>query len=118
MEPITATPSVPPTWRVVSLTAEPTPAFASGRAFMMDAVAGADVSPSPPPRKIIWPAIWRYAVSAPTVDVQANPTAIEARPAATTNRGPAPAAMRAPATDAVAVAIANGANRAPASSGE
>jgi hypothetical protein len=26
-EPITATPSVPPSWRVLSFTAEPTPAF-------------------------------------------------------------------------------------------
>ena len=47
MLPITATPSAPPTWRVVSLIAEPTPARALGTALMIDAVAGAIVSPMP-----------------------------------------------------------------------
>ena len=44
---MTATPSAPPTWRVVSLTAEPTPAFARGSEPMIDSVAGAMTSPMP-----------------------------------------------------------------------
>ena len=42
-----ATPSVPPSSRVVSLTAEPTPAFSCGSEPMIASVAGAVVSPSP-----------------------------------------------------------------------
>ena len=45
--PMIATPSAPPTWRVVSLTADPTPAFARGTELMIDSVAGAIVSPMP-----------------------------------------------------------------------
>ncbi len=48
-EPMIATPSAPPTCRVVSLTAEPTPAFASGNEPMTDSVAGAIVSAIPTP---------------------------------------------------------------------
>ena len=57
MEKNTATPSVPPTRLVVSLTAEPTPAFAGARASMIDAVEGALVKPSPPPISTICAAI-------------------------------------------------------------
>src|SRR5437879_13192734 len=117
-EPITATPSVPPTCRVVSLTAEPTPALAGGSASMIDAVDGALVSPRPPPSSTICAAISAYPVLAPTAAVQAKPTAIEARPPATTVLVPSSPAARAPSTDAAAVAIANGARRAPASNGE
>ena len=39
--PTIATPSAPPIWRVVSFTAEPTPALASGSDPMIDSVAGA-----------------------------------------------------------------------------
>src|ERR671920_653871 len=45
IEPITATPSAPPTWRVTSLIAEPTPALASGTALMTESVAGAIAAP-------------------------------------------------------------------------
>ena len=41
MLPNTAMPSAPPSSRVVSLTAEPTPALAIGTAFMIPLVAGA-----------------------------------------------------------------------------
>ena len=51
--PSTATPRAPPTSRVVSLTAEPTPACAGGREPMMDSVAGAMVSPMPAASTII-----------------------------------------------------------------
>src|SRR3954451_20333804 len=43
-------PIAPPVWRVVSLTADPTPAFPSGSEPMIDSVAGAIVSPTPSPR--------------------------------------------------------------------
>jgi hypothetical protein len=46
-DPITATPTAPPISRVVSLTAEPTPAWAGGREPMIDSVAGAMASPMP-----------------------------------------------------------------------
>ena len=42
--PTIATPSAPPTWRVVSFTAEPTPASARGSEPMIDSVAGAITS--------------------------------------------------------------------------
>ena len=45
IEPITATPSAPPTWRVTSLMAEPTPALLSGTAPMTESVAGAIAAP-------------------------------------------------------------------------
>src|SRR6476659_215231 len=49
MLPMTAMPIAPPVWRVVSLTAEPTPALPSGSEPMIDSVAGAVVSPTPTP---------------------------------------------------------------------
>src|SRR5829696_6037599 len=45
IEPMTATPSAPPTWRVTSLIAEPTPALASGTALITESVAGAIAAP-------------------------------------------------------------------------
>jgi hypothetical protein len=59
MLPITATPRVPPRMRVASLMAEPTPAFASGTAPMIDSVAGAPVRPMPDPMSTMDPAIVR-----------------------------------------------------------
>ena len=47
--PSTATPSVPPSSRVASLTAEPMPAFAAGTTPMIASVAGALVRPRPEP---------------------------------------------------------------------
>ncbi len=47
--PITATASVPPSSRVESLTADPTPASRREIAPMMDSVAGAEVRPMPSP---------------------------------------------------------------------
>ena len=49
IEPSTATPRAPPTWRVVSLTAEPTPARSFGTAPMIDSVTGETVIPMPIP---------------------------------------------------------------------
>ena len=42
-----ATPRAPPIWRVVSLTAEPTPAFSRGSEPITDSVAGAITMPMP-----------------------------------------------------------------------
>ena len=46
-EPVSATPRAPPTNRVVSLTAEPTPAWVRGSEPMIDSVAGAMAKPIP-----------------------------------------------------------------------
>ncbi len=46
---MTATPTAPPVWRVVSLTAEPTPARLGGSDPMIDSVTGAAVMPIPRP---------------------------------------------------------------------
>ena len=46
-DPTMATPSVPPTSRVMSLTAEPAPAFPAGSAPMIASVAGPVVNASP-----------------------------------------------------------------------
>ena len=55
---MTATPSAPPTWRVVSFTAEPTPALPSGNEPMIDSVAGAIVSAMP-----LAISVWRQMMS-------------------------------------------------------
>jgi len=47
IEPRIATPITPPISRVVSLTAEPTPACSGGSAPMIDSVDGAIASPMP-----------------------------------------------------------------------
>ena len=51
--PITATPRVPPSSRVASLTADPTPAWRVEIAPMIDSVAGAEVRPMPMPKSTI-----------------------------------------------------------------
>ena len=55
--PIIATPRVPPSSRVASFTAEPTPAFALGTTSMIASVAGALVNPIPVPKRTICAAI-------------------------------------------------------------
>ena len=54
-EPSTATPTAPPTWRVVSLTAEPTPALARGSEPMIESVAGARMFAIPRPSSMLMP---------------------------------------------------------------
>lgn len=58
MLPAMATPRVPPSSRVVSLTAEPTPALSTDSDPMIASVAGEKVRPRPPPSSSIWVAIW------------------------------------------------------------
>ena len=56
--PTIATPNAPPIWRVVSFTAEPTPALASGNEPMIDSVAGAIVSAMPKASSIMRHITW------------------------------------------------------------
>ena len=53
--PSSATPTAPPTWRVVSLTADPTPAFERGSDPMIDSVAGAMTFAIPTPSRTATP---------------------------------------------------------------
>ena len=71
-----ATPSVPPSSRVVSLTAEPTPAFSAGNDPMIASVAGAITMPSPPAMKPIEMTIIQYGTSTAKLALRTNPTAI------------------------------------------
>src|SRR2546422_7035970 len=66
MLPITATPSAPPVCRVVSLTAEPTPALPGGNEPMIDSVAGAAVNPMPAPNNS------RTRIPQPTNDMRSE----------------------------------------------
>lgn len=115
MLPSTATPRVPPTSRVVSFTAEPTPAFAGGSDAMIDSVAGATAEPSPNPIRIIAVAITEYGVEASFVAAIANPAAIRVSPAATTSFVPTRRSILGDVTAATTIANANGRVRTPAS---
>ena len=53
MLPMTATPSAAPTSRLVSFTAEPTPALSRGSEPMIDSVDGASARPMPLPSSSI-----------------------------------------------------------------
>jgi len=86
-EPMTATPSAPPTWRVTSLIADPTPALASGTALMTDAVAGAIAKPI----ERASPNVTRQSSGAAMSGVHAR---LVLRTAATPNRPPAMTRVR------------------------
>ena len=64
MLPRIATPRAPPIWRVVSLTADPTPALASGSEPMIELVAGVITMPSPVPSRARTAATSQYDESA------------------------------------------------------
>src|SRR3981189_3367716 len=113
--PTIATPSVPPNSRVLSLTAEPTPALSALSDPMIASVAGAVASPSPPPRSTICTAISRYEVSALVVAAQARPAAKIASPPATTTVVPIRSTTRGPRIDATPMEIATGSSRTPVS---
>ena len=84
-----ATPSAPPTWRVVSFIAEPTPAFASGSEPMIDSVAGVIASDMPVPRTMIASSTWGYAdVDRGVVDMNHSPAPTVAMPATTSTLFP------------------------------
>ena len=113
--PTIATPRVPPSSRVVSLTAEPTPALSADNEPMIDSVAGAVVRPRPPPSISICVAISRYGVAASAVDAHARPAAKMARPATTTAVVPIRSTIRGPTMLATAIEMATGSSRTPVS---
>src|SRR4051794_25684704 len=86
--PTTATPSVPPSSRVVSLTAEPTPARSGGNEPMIDSVAGAVTRPSPPPIPSMATTTTRYGELAAVTAATRKPEAIKPSPAPTTRFEP------------------------------
>ena len=95
--PMMATPSVPPSSRAVSLTAEPTPALPADSEPMIDSVAGAVVAPRPAPMRIIWPTMIVYGVSTPTLRaIHTNELASSRRPARTTAVVPTRSTIRVP----------------------
>src|ERR1700758_5579939 len=113
--PTIATPRVPPSSRVVSLTAEPTLALSALSEPMIDSVAGAVANPSPPPSNSIWAAVWLYGVPASTVDAHASPAANMTNPPATTAVVPTFSTIRGPTTLATAIENATGRSRTPGS---
>lgn len=88
MLPMTATPSAPPSSRVVSLTAEPMLARSGGSALMIDAVAGAPASPMPAPMSSNAIARRPYPVFVPTVAATARPIENSSIPVTTRRRVP------------------------------
>jgi len=111
-------PSAPPTSRVVSLTADPTPALFNGTADMIDPVAGATVMPIPMPSSTRAAAINRYGEAVVTVDMTTKPAATNAEPAVITLVAPIFAAHPALRGDTAISAAASGNVATPASSGE
>lgn len=82
-------PRLPPSSRVVSLTAEPTPALSVGIADRISAVDGAVVRASPQPHSTSAGATARYAASGTAARAsRANPAAIDCSPVVTTRSGP------------------------------
>src|SRR5437660_1679402 len=88
MLPRTATPRAPPTSRVVSLTAEPTPALANGIDSMIAPVAGAVVSAMPAPNRTRATATDRYALVGDSVAMTSMPPAMRIRPVPITRLRP------------------------------
>src|SRR5580765_3547346 len=118
-DPTTATPRVPPSSRVASLTADPTPARAGGRTSRIDSVAGVEIAPMPRPMRTIWGTITvPYAASTPTVEIHRNAVPKRSRPVVTTALVPIRGASRAPRTEATAMLRATGRVRVPADSVE
>src|SRR5688572_6757528 len=90
MLPSTAKPSAPPTSRVVSFAAEPTPACSGISEPMIDSVAGAMVSAIPAASTSIETSNVPYPVSTPSRVISSRPVPTSANPAATTTLGADP----------------------------
>jgi len=88
MLPKRAMPSAPPSSRVVSFTADPTPAFESGTEVKIRPVAGAVVRAIPAPSTRNATAMTRYGVSGDNAVRIPNPPAMIASPAAITRAAP------------------------------
>src|SRR5690606_19035025 len=82
-DPSTATPSAPPSSRVVSFMAEPTPALDTGTAAMISVVSGVMARATPVARNMIGTYIHQMAVSPPMNEKLNSPTATEPRPSGT-----------------------------------
>src|SRR6266550_1305458 len=114
---MTATPSAPPTWRVVSLTAEPTPALPGGREPMIDSVAGAVVKPMPapkttrtsPPRTADDINVSEAYIASDAATISSPPVTTRLVPKRSTNRGASGAQPMIPtATGAVSIPALSG----------
>ncbi|NBP42107.1 MAG: hypothetical protein EBU68_04900, partial [Actinobacteria bacterium] len=93
--PIIATPSVPPTSRLVSFIAEPTPAISRGNDPMTDSDDGLVTSARPHAIKTMLLTIGpKYAESASCVPTQMNASPINRRPIGTMRFGPKRSASR------------------------
>ena len=88
-EPRTATPSARPTWRIVLLTAEPTPAFSRGSDDMIDSVAGGMTLAMPTPWMKKTRSRTQIGVVAPTkMNADQRRASTSARPVAATALAP------------------------------
>ena len=111
-------PSAPPTSRVVSLTADPTPALLGGsEETMASEPAGIRVA-IPAARKIIASATTGYDVSRPTVARIANPMAWTVKPAVMAPRFPMASTSFGLRGATTIIVMTNGNIRTPASIGE
>ena len=111
-------PSAPPSSRVVSLTAEPTPALSSGTVLMISLVAGAAVMLMPAPSTANAAAITTYGVSGVSTVRMPKPPATITSPRAITGAAPYRAASVALRGDSATNMIGSGNSATPASSGE
>src|SRR5262245_19876023 len=87
-EPSTATPSAPPSSRVVSFIAEPMPARSRGTALISWVVMGVIVIAMPPPRRTIVMRRYQYGVWVVNVAVRARARATSPRPVDATRSAP------------------------------
>jgi hypothetical protein len=113
-----AIPSAPPSSRVVSFTAEPTPALASGTALMMLPVAGAAVMLMPTASSPSATASATYGDDTPTTLSTPNPAAMNTKPSAIVRPLPIRAASAALRGAMAIIVSANGSVATPVSSAE
>src|SRR5918993_1727548 len=115
--PMMATPRAPPIWRVVSFTADPTPALSRGSAPMTDSVAGAIVMPIPTAivQNITMTTAYGDVLVRNDIDVRASVTTQS--PNVTTRLVPKRSTNRADSGATVIIVRANGIMRTPAASG-
>src|SRR5436190_5569187 len=118
MLPRIATPSAPPTCRVVSFIAEPSPALASGSEPMMDSVAGTIAVPIPNPRITSDTTTCAYPDAVVSVPMNHSPPATIVIPAATRVLLPNRPVSRPDAGALIISTSASGATRMPASRAE
>ncbi len=111
--PSTAMPSAPPTSRVVSLTADPTPNWSGGSEPMIASVAGVMARPMPAAEMNRMPAIIRSLLFSFTRAIEARPPAMIRRPRVVVILAPKRLVMAALMPAAMATPSAIGMNRNP-----